>query len=179
MTHCPAWRHCLAVLLLSLSSTALAGQRTPPPTDQWIVTHSDRRGVSDVGMQQMTGNQGSAFEPVFDVIVAACVRHADAPSQWEFLVSRIERTGDYTFDGPERPIGWWQVGDEPPHGPFPITGYGSRATVYDDALTARLLEPVEDSLRLRIVQGNREWTFAFGPEGFSEAVVEFEAGCPI
>jgi hypothetical protein len=177
MTLRAKFRRYLAALFLSAISVDVAGQQAPVLTDRWIATHVTQPGVVNVGMRYLTGNQGSPYEPVLDMLVARCVRQPDGPSQWEFFVSRTGRSTGFFFDGSERLSSWWQVGGEPAHGPMHVLGYHARATVYDDALTARLREPVGDSLKFRIIEGNREWNFGFGPEGFAEAVAEFDASC--
>jgi len=156
-THLPT---CLTALFLLCLGDSAAGQVATAGPDRWSATSSS--------MMYFTMLEGR----VRDLVIVQCVG-----GQWSFGLGRPETDEDYPFGGPDPLSGWWQVDDEPPRGPIPLGMRSTAATLTDEALTARLRQPVRESIRFRILLGEREWLFELGPERLAEAVAVFDPSC--
>jgi hypothetical protein len=75
--------------------------------------------------------------------------------------------------------GWWSVDSEPTVGPLDWGGIGATVLLNDDALKARLLQPVEESITFRVAQGTRHWELEFGPRDLATSVDRFAPACEV
>jgi len=163
---------CAALLLLVCAAEGDAqtdpdrGVRRP---DRWFVV-SSTDGVTREQTPRMLylGRDGTVL------IVQCAAREGRKTGGWAVTVRR----DDWSFPT-DFLQGWWSVDAEPPNGPLRWGGSGPMILLNEDALKARLQEPVQDRIVFRVAQGSRQWELVFGARDLATAVGSFAPTCQV
>jgi hypothetical protein len=108
------------------------------------------------------------------LIVQCAARDGRKTGGWAFMVRR-----DDWFFPTEFVEGWWGVDSEPLRGPLRWGGSGRIVTLNEEALRDRLLQPVEDLIRLRVARGARAWDLELGVQDLAPSVARFAPSCKV
>ena len=170
---CPARaRGAAAALLLfpaaaadvAAQSDRADGMRRP---DRWFVVSSTDEVTRERTPRMLyLGRDGTVL------IVQCAAREGRKTGGWAVTVRR-----DDWFFPTDFLQGWWSVDQEPPVGPQRWGGSGPVVLFNDDALKARLQQPVAERIVLRIAQGARQWELELGARDLAAAVGEFAPSC--
>jgi hypothetical protein len=168
-----AWDAALAALLLAgvpalgaAQTDQDAGVRRP---DRWFVTHSiDEQTREATPRMLYLGRDGTVL------IVQCAARDGRKTGGWASPVRR----DDWMFPT-DFLQGWWSVDSEPPVGPLDWGGVGVMVLLNDEALKARLQQPVAEGIVLRVAQGTRQWELEFASRDLAVSVERFAPACQV
>lgn len=163
-----------ATLLLLLAAPAGGAAQTDRGDgirrpDRWFVVSS----TDDVTRERTPrmlyiGRDGTVL------IVQCAAREGQRTGAWAITVQR----DDWSFPT-DFLEGWWSVDGEPLVGPRRWGGSGAMIVMNDDALKARLLEPVQERIVLRVARGVRQWEVELGARDLGTAVEQFAPSCEV
>ncbi|HET9949680.1 MAG TPA: hypothetical protein VFQ22_12205 [Longimicrobiales bacterium] len=159
-------------LLAALAAPDLAAQqqqetRSSRPDSWFIATSVDEQTREPVDRLLYVGRDGTV------VIVQCAERDGERTGGWSVMIRR-----DDWFFRNEFLEGWWSVDGEPEQGPLRWGGSGAMVLLNEEALKERLQRPVQEAVRLRIVQtGGRQWSVELLPRDLTPSVERFAPTC--
>jgi hypothetical protein len=141
-----------------------SGVRRP---DRWFVASTTDEVTREQTPRMLyLGRDGTVL------IVQCAARDGRKTGGWAFTVRR----DDWAFPT-DFLQGWWSVDSEPTVGPRDWGGFGVMVLLNDDALKARLQQPVTDRIVFRVAQGARQWELEFGARDLADSVGRFAPAC--
>lgn len=168
-----SWRVLVAGLLLAGSFGDLSAQQRGDLAisrpDRWFVS-SIVDQVTNEPTQRMLylGRDGTVL------IVQCAARDGRKTGGWSVMLRR----DDWAFPA-DFVDGWWGVDAEPLQGPLQWGGAGSLVLLNEEPLKARLQQPIESRIRLRVARGSREWNLELGVRDLAPSVERFAPSCQV